>query len=91
MRALEIARPLLRVTDVGITAQIGPHAEIVATIPAQTEGVLSGFVQPTTGLTPYARVGDGLALALCGLGIAPMVFRCRKSFSAAPRKAPSFT
>ena len=89
MRSLEIARPFLRVANTGITAQIDPRGSVVARLPPQVEGVLSGVVQPTTGLTPFARVGDGLALLLCGMGLLPTAWRMtRRHHPAHPAATP---
>jgi len=58
MRALEAGRFLVRAANDGITAAINPEGKIIARLPQFQEGVLRATVQPMTGLTPYARLGN---------------------------------
>jgi apolipoprotein N-acyltransferase len=64
MRALELARPMLRATNTGITAAIDHQGRVLARLPGYTVGVLSVSVYPTQGLTLFARWGDRTAAAL---------------------------
>ncbi len=59
MRALESARPLLRATNTGITALIGPDGEVIAQLPQREQGVLELELQPWQGETPYLRWLNG--------------------------------
>jgi apolipoprotein N-acyltransferase len=69
MRALEAGRPMLRATNDGVTALIEHDGRILATLPQFQPGVLTGSLQPRTGLTPYLRVGNVPVLALIALGL----------------------
>lgn len=64
MRALEVARPILRVANTGVTAHINHLGKLVSRLPIEKEGVLSGHVQGVYGLTPYGRWGETFYLGL---------------------------
>lgn len=70
MRAIETGRPMLRATNTGMTAVIAADGTVTATLPPFTQGVLQAEVTAHQGLTPYARFGNGPALALCVLLLA---------------------
>ncbi len=55
MRALENSRMMLRATNTGITAIIGPRGEILARLGQFETGTLTGEVVAHEGLTPYTR------------------------------------
>jgi apolipoprotein N-acyltransferase len=78
MRALEAGRYLVRAANDGITAAIGPHGEIVARLPQFQKAVLRADVQPMTGLTPYARLGNFPVVIGAGLLLAVAVWRRRR-------------
>ncbi len=76
MRALELGKPLIRSTNNGVTAVTDHRGHIVEQIPQFETAVLRATLVPTTGQTPYHRLGSwplyiwvGLALGVA-LGIA---------------------
>jgi apolipoprotein N-acyltransferase len=77
MRALEAGRDLMRTTNTGITALIGANGKVEKEIPQFDPAVLTGRVQPRTGLTPYARFGNWpvILCAVSALGIAAALTR----------------
>jgi apolipoprotein N-acyltransferase len=68
LRAAETGRYLLRATNTGISAIIGPDGAVLARSPQFRADLLQGLVTPRAGATPYVRLGDwpaaGLALTL---------------------------
>jgi apolipoprotein N-acyltransferase len=77
MRALEAGRFLVRAANDGITAAINPQGKIVARLAQFQEDVLRANVQPMTGLTPYARLGNYPVVLGCLLVLAIAVWRRR--------------
>ena len=80
MRALEAGRDLMRTTNTGITAIIDARGHVVNTIPQFDPAVLTGSVQPRTGLTPDARFGNTIIVGavLLALGGAFLGARRRR-------------
>jgi apolipoprotein N-acyltransferase len=83
MRALEAGRYLVRAANDGITAVIGPHGEVAARLPQFQQAVLRAQVQPMTGLTPYARVGNYPVVLGAAMLLAVAVWRRRQGMLAA--------
>ena len=68
MRALELARPLLFVSNDGITAIINSHGNIVKSAPTHEEFVLTGTVQPMKGITIWQKYSmDPVLIVLLGM------------------------
>lgn len=70
MRALEEGRSMIVATNDGISAVIGPRGQVLASAPPFQPYVLRSSVVPRAGLTPFARVGNWLAVGLAALGLA---------------------
>lgn len=58
MRAREFARPMIRVTNTGVSAAIDYRGNVFGRIGHNTKGILDVRVQPRSGYTPYARTGN---------------------------------
>jgi apolipoprotein N-acyltransferase len=67
MRAIESGRWMVRSTNTGASAAIDPKGRVVSRLPPFTAGTLVEQVVPHDGATPYARWGNGPALALAFL------------------------
>ena len=60
--------------------QTGPHAARVYRLVSEKEQLmLTGEVQPRTGLTPYVRFGNWPVLAVLWVGLAVIAVSCRRS------------
>jgi apolipoprotein N-acyltransferase len=80
LRALEAGRPLLRAANDGVSAVIGADGVVQNTLPRFEPGVLTGVVQPRTGLTPYARVGNAPVVFAAALILAAGLWPALRSF-----------
>jgi len=58
MRARETERYLVRATNTGVSAIVGPRGELLKTSPQFKQYVMTGYVHPRGGSTPYALWGD---------------------------------
>ncbi len=71
MRSLELARPMLRATNTGVTAAIDHRGRILARLPDHQAGALRVEVTAQSVITPFARFGLWpifvLALLLAGI------------------------
>lgn len=81
MRALELARPMLRATNTGATAMIDADGTVLQELPRLTRGVLTGTVQGRSEITPYAwwagRFGLWPLWALGLLGVLGLLLQGR--------------
>jgi apolipoprotein N-acyltransferase len=69
MRALETGRWWLRANNTGITAILDEKGWVLRQLPPFAAGALHGQAQGMTGLTPYARWGNGGFLLMAGLAL----------------------
>ena len=75
-RALETGRMMLRATNTGMTAIIGPDGRLHRVLKPFTRAALRGEVRGYQGITPYARWGNWLIISSTVLLIA---FYCRRN------------
>ncbi len=79
MRALETGRDLMRVTTNGVSALINHKGKIISRSPQFKAYVVTGFVQPRSGSTPYVRWGNTLILLLILIGFIGSIVISRKA------------
>lgn len=77
MRSMEMQKPMIRVTNSGITAYIDELGAIVERLPSDEEGVLHMQYVPTSGTTPYAKGGIYIFIVMVLATIASGFMLCR--------------
>ena len=82
MRALEAGRWVVRATNNGVSAFIGPTGKIEQTAPQFRFATLTAAVEPRSGTTPYAWTGNTPLLILLGAVVAAVAWRRRAGGSA---------
>jgi apolipoprotein N-acyltransferase len=78
MRALETGRFLLRGTNTGITAIIGPDGQIRERGPQFETVVVRGEIEPRSGATPYVRWGNWPVVIVAFLSVLGSMLLGRK-------------
>lgn len=66
-RAIELARPMIRATNTGISAFIDAHGNVSNQAPMFEKSALAQIVIPNSGLSVYAKWGDSIWLYLCSI------------------------
>ena len=79
MRALEVGRYVIRATNTGISAFIGPHGKIIKSGAQFKPVTLTAKVEPRKGMTPYASTGNRPVIGFCLLIVAAFWLRTRSS------------
>jgi apolipoprotein N-acyltransferase len=79
MRALETGRYVIRATNTGVSAFIGPDGTILGSGPQFEPVTLTMTVERRRGNTPYAGSGNTPVIALCLLLVAGLWLRSRPS------------
>ena len=65
MRAMELQKPMLRVTNSGISAYIDERGNIVDKLPSDVSDVLKTTFYPVKGQTLYSKFGNLFTYILC--------------------------
>ena len=80
LRAIETGRVMLRATNTGMTAMVAANGTVAAALPPFVTDALVVQAQGRSGLTPYARWGNLLAL-LIAVGASLTALRRKKAQS----------
>ena len=75
MRALEVGRYVVRSTNNGVSAFIGPDGAILESGPQFEYVAMTRNIPPLGGLTPYARFGNWPVISICLLLLAAVAYR----------------
>jgi apolipoprotein N-acyltransferase len=68
---------VLTATNTGITAAIAANGTLLAQLPQFMRGKLELVALGYAGVTPFVRIGNGLALGLCALLLAAAMLVAR--------------
>ena len=74
MRALETGRDMMRVTTNGVSALINHQGKIISRSPQFEAHVVTGYVQPRLGATPYVKGGNVFILMIIFIGLVGSIF-----------------
>jgi apolipoprotein N-acyltransferase len=78
MRAIEQGLPLARSANTGISAMIGPHGRVIASLPLNQAGFLDAPLPLALPPTLYSRTGDLPAVLLLLVGLFSVVLWSRR-------------
>ena len=78
MRALETGRDMMRVTTNGVSALISYQGKIISRSPQFEAHVVTGYVQPRLGATPYVQGGNVFILLIIFIGLVGSVLYTKK-------------
>lgn len=87
LRAAELATPVVRAANTGISAEIDAAGRVVARLPAQTEGALAAAPRRAAGVPLAARVGDGVAWCALAASVVGLALERRRSKAGRADKA----
>ncbi len=79
LRAVEEGLPVIRATPTGISAVIHADGSVAQSLPLGTAGAIDARLPPARAPTPFARLGNLLALAFAVLLIAGAIAARRKA------------